>query len=162
MEPLLAALAAVLPAATSTSSVDTRRLALVVIRTVSRHSHTLVEQHLPLLAPAVFSCARDPLIPVKLAAEQAFLALFDAVDRDAEVFDEYIAKEGDKLAATAKRSMGDYFKRVALRLAAQARERNEAEGRNAGRVALATDEEEDEREVWSVGRVELADVWSDD
>jgi hypothetical protein len=50
--------------------------------------------------------------------------------------------------------MADYFKRVAMRLAGQARERNEAEG-GQGSLGLLGDEAEDEREVWSVGRVDL-------
>ncbi|GAM86603.1 hypothetical protein ANO11243_046170 [Dothideomycetidae sp. 11243] len=171
LQPLLEALTAILPATTSTSSVDTRRLSLVVLRTVARQSHKeLIEPHLALLAPAIFSCARDPLIPVKLAAEQAFLAIFDAVDQEATLFDAYLAEHGNSLPPTTKRSMGDYFKRVALRLAGQARERAEAEGRAGGDargttgqgLGLAGDEEEDEREVWSVGRVEIGDVWSDD
>lgn len=49
--------------------------------------------------------------------------------------------------------MQDYFMRVALRLGSQARERREAEG-GAGGLGLG-DEVEDEREVWSVGRVDL-------
>ena len=52
------------------------------------------------------------------------------------------------------------FKRVALRLANQARERKEAEG-GAGGLGLSSDEMEDEREIWSVGKVELDDVFGD-
>lgn len=62
--------------------------------------------------------------------------------------------DGKDLQPQSKRSMQDYFKRVALRLGAQARERKEAEG-GAGGLGLASDEVEDEREVWSVGRVDL-------
>src|ERR1700688_3286401 len=54
--------------------VDTRRLALVVVRTTCRHHMELVRRHLPLLAPPVFASVRDPVIPVKLAAEAAFMA----------------------------------------------------------------------------------------
>ncbi|KAF2158029.1 ARM repeat-containing protein [Myriangium duriaei CBS 260.36] len=160
IQPLLETLTAVLPAASSTASIDTRRLSLIVLRTAARHNRPdLIEPHLPLLAPSIFSCARDPLIPIKLAAEQAFLAIFDAVDQESVEFDNYMHKDGGELPANTKRSMQDYFKRVALRLAGQARERVEAGGKGVG---LAGDEEEDEREVWSVGRVELGDVWSEE
>lgn len=70
-------------------------------------------------------------------------------------------KEGDALPANTKRSMGDYFKRVALRLGTQARERREAEG-GAGGLGLSNDEEEDEREIWSVGKVDLGGGVFDD
>lgn len=63
---------------------------------------------------------------------------------------------GEKLPAQVKRSMGDYFKRVVVRLAGQARERRDAEGGQGG-LGLSSDEVEDEREVWSVGRVDLGE-----
>ncbi|PNS17584.1 hypothetical protein CAC42_8127 [Sphaceloma murrayae] len=165
VEPLLEALCSVMPP-TSGASVDTRRLALVIIRTIARHNHTeLIAPYLSLLGPAIFNVVRDPLIPVKLAAEQAFLAIFDVVDNETEDFEKYLEKEGKELPPNTKRSMGDYFKRVATRLGAQARERREAEGRSGkameGDSWLSADEQEDEREVWSVGRVEIGEVWRD-
>lgn len=102
---------------------------------------------------------RDPVIPVKLAAEAAFLALFSVVDEESAVFDKYMQGAGQELAAGPKRSMQDYFKRVAMRLGGQARERREAEG-GMGGLGLG-DEAEDEREVWSVGRVEVGNVGFD-
>lgn len=77
------------------------------------------------------------------------------------VFDKFMAGPGKNLSTGQQRSMGDYFKRVALRLAAQAKERKEAEG-GAGGLGLSSDEMEDERELWSVGMVELTDVFGDD
>jgi hypothetical protein len=141
--------------------VDTRRLSLVVLRTVARQSNDLIRPHIPLLTPSVFACVRDPVIPVKLSAEAAFLALFDVVDEEGAVFDKYMAGPGKSLTTGQQRSMGDYFKRVALRLAGQARERKEAEGGTGG-LGLSSDEAEDEREVWSVGTVELGDVFGSD
>ena len=139
--------------------VDTRRLALVVVRTICRHHMELVRPHLPLLATPVFACVRDPVIPVKLAAEAAFMALFNVVDDESKVFDKYIASQ--ELAANQKRSMQDYFKRVALRLANTARERKEAEGGQGG-LGLSNDEVDDEREIWSVGKVDLGEGAFDD
>lgn len=141
------------------NSVDTRRLALVVVRTTSRHHMELVRPHLPLLAPPVFASVRDPVIPVKLAAEAAFMALFDVVDEESKVFDKYISSQD--LAANQKRSMQDYFKRVALRLGNTARERKEAEGGQGG-LGLSNDEVDDEREIWSVGKVDLGEAAFDE
>ena len=96
------------------------------------------------------------IIPVKLAAEAAFLALFNVIDREAEVFERYMKDEegGAKLAPQMRRSVQDWFKRVGLRLGAQARERRDAEG-GEGSLGLMGDEADDEKEIWSVGRVEV-------
>ncbi|CAK7228443.1 translational activator of GCN4 [Sporothrix bragantina] len=139
---------------------DTRRLTLVLIRTLARVHPDMVRPHLPLLAPPVFASVRDLVIPVKLSAEAAFMALFDVIDEESKVFDKYLASPGAAdLPANTKRVMGDYFKRVTMRLAAQARERRDAEG-GAGGLGLFDDEVEDERELWSVGKVDVgADVF---
>lgn len=87
------------------------------------------------------------------------MALFNVVDDESKVFDKYIASQ--ELAANQKRSMQDYFKRVALRLGNTARERKEAEGGQGG-LGLSNDEVDDEREIWSVGKVDLAEGAFDD
>ncbi|KAJ6134355.1 eIF-2-alpha kinase activator GCN1 [Penicillium sp. IBT 18751x] len=135
---------------------DTRRLTLVVIRTVSRLHPELTRPHLAMLAPPIFASVRDLVIPVKLAAEAAFLSLFSVEDSESEVFDKYMAGPGASLPPGPKRSMSDYFKRVALRLATQARERKAAEGGEGG-LGLSQDEVDDEKEVWSIGKVDLTD-----
>ena len=155
-KPLMAALAAVVPPGGST---NTRRLALVVIRTLSRHSHsTLIQPVLSTLAPPIFASVRDTAIPVKLAAEAAFLAVFRVVEEEGALFEQYMASPtgGAWLAPQQKRSMQEYFKRVATRLSSQARERKEAEGGQGG-LGLSSDEVEDERELWSVGKVDLGE-----
>ena len=141
--------------------IDTRRLALVVVRTVFRHHPNAAKPFLSPLVSPVFGSVRDPVIPVKLAAEAAFLQLFNVVDEESALFDEYMAGPGKALPMGQQRPMSDYFKRVALRLGAQARERREAEGGSGG-LGLSSDEAEDEREVWSVGRVEVADAFSNE
>lgn len=141
--------------------IDSRRLALVVIRTVARHHGEQVREFLSFMVPPVFSSVRDPVIPVKLAAEAAFLELFGVVDEDSAIYDKYMAGPGKGLPMGQQRPMSDYFKRVALRLGAQARERREAEGGQGG-LGLSSDEQEDEREVWSVGKVDLSDVVTDE
>jgi hypothetical protein len=119
----------------------------------------LVRPHLPLLAPPVFASVRDMIIPIKLAAEAAFMALFNVVEDESKVFDKYIASQ--ELPANQKRSMQDYFKRVALRLGNTARERKEAEGGQGG-LGLSNDEVEDEREIWSIGKVDLGETAFDE
>ncbi|KAH7149729.1 armadillo-type protein [Dactylonectria estremocensis] len=133
---------------------DSRRLALVIIRTLSRNDMDMVRPHLPLLAQPVFASVRDPVIPVKLAAEAAFVELFSVVDEESRIFDKFMLGPGADLPANTKRSMGDYFKRVAVRLGNQARERREAEGGQGG-LGLSNDEVEDEREIWSVGKLDV-------
>lgn len=78
------------------------------------------------------------------------------MDEETAVFEKYINGPGASLPAGQKRSMQDYFKRVAVRLGGQARERREAEGGQGG-LGLSSDEVEDEREVWSVGRLDLGE-----
>ncbi|KAJ5228758.1 hypothetical protein N7489_009466 [Penicillium chrysogenum] len=141
--------------------VDTRRLSLVVIRTVSRLHPELARPHLALLAPPIFAGVRDLVIPVKLAAEAAFLSIFSVVESDSEVFDKYMAGPGASLPPGPKRSMSDYFKRIAVRLANQARERREAEGGEGG-LGLSNDEIDDEKELWSIGKVDLGEAFGDD
>lgn len=133
---------------------DSRRLALVVIRTMSRVDMDAVRPHVPLLAGPIFASVRDMVIPVKLAAEAAFVALFNVAEDESKVFDKYI--ESANLQPTAKRSMQDYFKRVTLRLGAQVRERRDAEGGQGG-LGLSNDEAEDEKEIWSVGKMEVGE-----
>jgi len=133
--------------------VDSRRLALVIVRTLARTNPDMVRPHLSLLAPPVFASVRDMVIPVKLAAEAAFVQLFAVADEEAKVFDKWLAAAGADLPANTKRSMQDYFKRVTLRLGAQVRERREAEGGEGG-LGLSNDEVEDEKEIMAVGKAD--------
>ncbi|UKZ59846.1 uncharacterized protein TrAtP1_001138 [Trichoderma atroviride] len=136
------------------NATDSRRLALVTIRTLSRKNADLVRPHVSLLAPPIFASVRDPVIPVKLSAEAAFVELFSVADEESRIFDKYMGGPGNDLPPNTKRSMSDYFKRVAMRLGVQARERREAEG-GQGSLGLSNDELEDEREIWSVGKVDF-------
>ena len=110
--------------------------------------------HVALLAPPIFAGVRDIVIPVKLSSEAAFVELFSVADEESKIFDKFMAGPGAELPPNVKRSMTDYFKRVAVRLGNQARERREAEGGQGG-LGLSNDELEDEREIWSVGKVDL-------
>lgn len=158
-KPIFETLAQVIPPGQPT---DLRRLALVLVRTLSRVHTEMVRPHLPILAPPVFASVRDVVIPVKLAAEAAFVALFSIADEESKVFDKYTAGPGADLPANTKRAMGDYFKRVALKLGVQVRERRDAEG-GAGGLGLSNDEADDEKEIWSVGKLDVgADVFDKD
>lgn len=99
---------------------------------------------------------RDLVIPVKLAAEAAFLSIFSVVESDSEIFDKYMAGPGASLPPGPKRSMAEYFKRIGMRLASQARERRTAEGGEGG-LGLSNDEVDDEKELWSIGKVDLGE-----
>lgn len=144
---------AILP---ESNSPDTRRLSLVVIRTVARFKYdALIRPYLSLLAPSVFTCLRDGIIPIRLAAEKAYLAVFNLVD-DVEMTGFNAWFSGASTITTIDggsiqpRSIGDYTKRVASRLASVERERLEAGG---DAEAMFSDRYEDENEVWAVGGV---------
>lgn len=144
------------------ASLDARRLSLVVVRTLARHKFKeCIEPFLDILGPSVFSCLRDTVIPIKLASEKAYLAIFRLVEEsDMATFSswfEKVSSGSDQLTnATGSpvqlRSIGDYTKRVGKRLANVERDRI-AEGGDA--EAMFSDQFEDEREIWAVGGVEL-------
>lgn len=141
------------------NSPDTRRLSLVVIRTVARFQYELiVKPNWDILAPSVFACIRDPIIPIKLAAEKAFLSVFNLVeDIEMTQFHEWFDSKTEINTITGTsivpRSIGDYTKRVASRLAGVERERIEAGG---DEETMFSDRFEDENEVWAVGGIEIA------
>ncbi|KAK6355078.1 translational activator of GCN4 [Orbilia brochopaga] len=141
--------------APNSNSTDCKRLSLVVLRTVGRLHYEMVKPHLALLAPVVFGNVRDSIIPVKLSAEQAFLSIFRTVDEGDAIFEKYITTvEGGQ-----KRLMQDWYKRVAMKLAAAERERNDAGGSSLG---LNSDEEDDYKEIMSVGKGDLEEWVSAD
>ncbi|KAK4931831.1 translational activator of GCN4 [Elasticomyces elasticus] len=154
-KPLFDALAQVIPPG---HPVDTRRLGLVVVRTMSREQNELVRPYLETLVPPIFACVRDIVIPVKLSAEAAFLAIFSVVEQESAVFDKFFSPSGpgSKLPPVQQRSMKEYFTRIAVRLSNQAKERREAEGGQGG-LNLSSDETEDLREVMSIGKVDLGE-----
>jgi hypothetical protein len=84
---------------------DSRRLALVVVRTLSRADKDMVRPHITILAQPIFASVRDPVIPVKLAAEAAFVELFNVADEENKVFEKFMAGPGSELPANTQRSM---------------------------------------------------------
>ncbi|KAG7664813.1 GCN1 [[Candida] subhashii] len=140
-------------------SPDTRRLSLVVLRTVARLKFDqVVKNNLDIIVPSIFSSIRDAIIPIKLAAEKAYLAVFQLVeDKDMKLFQEWFEGKESIVAITGQsivpRSIGDYTKRVAIRLAGVERERIEAGG---DAETMFSDRFEDETEVWAVGGTEVS------
>lgn len=140
------------------NSPDTRRLALVVVRTTARFKYDqIIKPHWDVLVPSVFTCLRDGIIPIRLAAEKAYLALFNLVaDQDLTDFNGWFENASKDSITTilggtiVPRSIGDYTKRVASRLASVERERLDAGG---DEEAMFSDRFEDEKEVWAVGGV---------
>lgn len=147
----------------ASNSNDTRRLSLVVIRTVARFNYELlIKPNWDSIIPSIFTCVRDSIIPVKLAAEKAYLAAFNLVDDvNSADFNSWFNEKSangatiDNLvgATIQLRSIGDYTKRVASRLANVERERIEAGG---DEETMFSDRFEDEQEVWAVGGVDIS------
>ncbi|KAG5419039.1 GCN1 [Candida metapsilosis] len=135
----------------NSASPDTRRLSLIVIRTAA-HKKAIPQEYLDFIVPSVFSSVRDPIIPIKLAAEKAYLEVFAIVDQELKVFDNWFNGRTEITTVTGTsivpRSIGDYTKRVAVRLAHVERERIEQGG---DEETLFSDRIEDEKEIWSVG-----------
>lgn len=140
------------------NSSDTRRLSLVVIRTLARYQYEkLIKPNWTFIVPSVFTCLRDAVIPIRLAAEKAYLAIFNLIeDTELKDFNQYFSDNTNITTviggAIQPRSIGDYTKRVANRLASVERERIEAGGDDE---TLFSDRIEDEQEVWAVGGVDL-------
>ncbi|CCD23307.1 Gcn1p NDAI_0B02720 [Naumovozyma dairenensis CBS 421] len=144
------------------NSADCRRVALVVIRTMARFKFDeCVKPYITVLGLSVFGSLRDPIIPVKLAAEKAYLALFKLVEEpDMKTFNEWfsLTSSGETSTTTIVgtsiqfRSIGDFTKRVGKRLATVERDRIAAGG---DAETMFSDRFEDEREIWAVGGVEL-------
>jgi len=69
-------------------STDSQRLCSVVIRTASRHDYELVRPHVKFLLAPVVSCARDSnVLPLRVAAEQAFISMFRMRSQGTELLD---------------------------------------------------------------------------
>lgn len=132
-------------------STDTRRFALIVIRVLSRVNRLRMIPHMNKLMVQLFSCVRDQVIPVKLTAEKAYIGLLDLVDNpDSTIFEQWFAAASNDgtISQQQQRSISDYTKRVAVKLAAAERDRIAAEGEDE---ALYSDRIEDENELWSIG-----------
>lgn len=140
-------------------SPDTRRLALVVLRTVGRINYALVQPYLYELVLLVFGCVRDTIIPVKLAAEKAYLTILKLVEElnDEEdglnagsTFESWLKRAKANLNAQQLRSVQDYTRRVGIRLAKAEKDRINAGG---DAETVYSDRIEDELEIWNIGGV---------
>ena len=147
----------------ASNSPDTRRLALVVMRTICRYQYDItIKANLDLVIPSVFACVRDPILPVKLAGEKAILAALRLVeDETNSILDEWVKSlNGAQTVNTPSgatlqtRSITEYVKRVGSRLAGVERERISAGG---DKETMFSDQYEDETEIWAVGSVDLSE-----
>lgn len=145
------------------NSTDTRRLSLVVVRTICRYQYDLtIRSNLNILIPSVFSCVRDPILPVKLAGEKAILAILKLVDDESNtIFNSWVESlNGNQTIKSSSgtelqlRSITEYVKRVGSRLANVERERISAGG---DKEAMFSDQFEDESEIWAIGGVDLSE-----
>lgn len=143
---------------------DSKRLALIIIRTLGRNEYDLIiKPNIEVLVPQIFTSVRSSIIPIKLAAEKAFLQLFDLVNDTEQVhYNEWLKSvEGkDKLENMAGetillKSVTEYNKRVATRLAKSERERIESGG---DKETIYSDEIEDESEIWAIGGIEIKNI----
>lgn len=147
----------------NSNSPDTRRLSLVVVRTICRYQYDItVKPYLNFLIPSVFACVRDPILPVKLAAEKAILAILRLVeDTSNSAMSSWVdSLNGSQTVTTPSgavlqlRSITEYVKRVGARLANVERERLSAGG---DKEAMFSDQFEDESEIWAIGGVDLSE-----
>ncbi|ODV58740.1 Gcn1p [Ascoidea rubescens DSM 1968] len=140
------------------NSLEARRLSLVVLRTLSRFEYNeIIKENITKISLAIFMCVRDSIIPIKLAAEKAYIECFNLVhDEDSKFFQEWFEKlrsENQDSVSTIigskilLRSIGDYTKRVATRLAKAEREKIAAGG---DEEVMFSDKFEDENEIWAV------------
>ncbi|SSD58452.1 related to Translational activator GCN1 [Saccharomycodes ludwigii] len=145
----------------ASNSPDSRRLSLVIVRTLARCKYEeAIHPNLGTLVPNVFSCVRDSIIPIKLAAEKAYLSIFRLIEEpDNNTFNKWMeAVSGESSITNAAdatiqlRSISEYTKRVGSRLARVERDRIEAGG---DAEAMFSDRFEDENEIWAVGGVDM-------
>ena len=147
----------------TSNSPDTRRFSLVVARTLCRYQYdNVILPNLNVIIPSVFSCVRDPVLPVKLAGEKAFLAVLRLVeDESNSIMTKWVESlNGEQtvnnaVGATLQlRSITEYVKRVGLRLGNVERERISAGG---DKETMFSDQYEDEMEIWAIGSVDLSE-----
>lgn len=147
---------------------EARRLSFVVIRTVARHKYSLFcqEKSLDVLVPAIFGCVRESTIPVKLAAEKAFIQVLKLTDDllltagkegvapSIPTFDKWYkhAVDDNVLSGAIPRSLSEFTKRVGQKLALAEVDRIQAGGDYS---AVYSDRIEDEMDVWAIGSPDL-------
>ncbi len=132
-----------------TKPADSRRFALLLTKVLARRDLDKVKPHFDILVQPIFGSVRDMVIPIKLAAEAAWMEIFDAVNNNDEAFNKWVGEQKD-LDPTKGRSMKDYFKRVTLKLAKQKKEQIEEGG-----WMQEEETKEDLKEIMKVGRVEM-------
>lgn len=139
----------------SETSSESKRYSIIILRTCGRLKYQYIQPDLDTIVPSVFNHVRSMIIPIKLSAEKCFMSVLKLSETE-KIFDEWIATKGDNIEVEelnlkfVKRSISDYTKRVALRLAKIENERIEQGG---DEETLFSDRIEDEQEIWSIGGI---------
>ncbi|KAF9273978.1 translational activator of GCN4 [Mortierella antarctica] len=94
------------------TNIESKRLILVCLRTVSRQAPWLVEPHLGTLVPLMMSSVRERVIPVKLATERALLFALQ-LQKDDGAYQTYLGT----INTVASKSLIDYNRRILSKLA---------------------------------------------
>ncbi|KAJ3309186.1 translational activator of GCN4, partial [Boothiomyces sp. JEL0838] len=95
----------------STESTDARRNAIVALKNFAKTDFDAVKPLLDKLVPAFMVSIRDRVIPIKLAAERALVYILQ-IKAGTQVLDTYLTK----LDAPSARSIGDYARRVLMKI----------------------------------------------
>jgi hypothetical protein len=101
---------------------DVRRAALSVIKRIAKRHHAVIAGHMDRVVSTVLGCVRDRNIPVKLTSERALLYTLQ-LQHDDTGFEAYNATGN---AANVK-ALGDFYRRVLSKLAANVREGQQSE-----------------------------------
>ncbi|KAG0238098.1 translational activator of GCN4 [Actinomortierella wolfii] len=126
-------------------AIESKRLLLVCLRAFARKRPDLIEPKLKEVVPAMMTCVRERVIPIKLAAERALLFSLQLQYNDA-VYQQYLGT----IDTAASKQLVDYHRRILSKLATN--ERTRLENLHGGHDAEA---EEEDAEVYAVGGLEV-------
>ncbi|KAJ3208838.1 translational activator of GCN4 [Dinochytrium kinnereticum] len=97
--------------------VDARRIAVKVIKKVAKHHHKLIAPLMSSIVPTLMLCVRDRVIPIKLSAERALIYTFQLISLSEGETSPVLQKYLSSLDGPTSRSIGDYARRVLVKLA---------------------------------------------
>ncbi|CAG8528815.1 4749_t:CDS:10 [Funneliformis caledonium] len=119
---------------------ETKRLSLSVFRTVGKKYPQILEPHLSIIIPPMMACARDRVVPVKLAAELALVYVLQLLESEA-ILQQYLSTVDE----TTAKSITDFHKRVLTKIVIQEQQKIP--------VGITGDMDEEEQEIWAVGNI---------
>lgn len=104
------------------NSSDTQRLSLIVLQAIAKRKHEIIKPHIDAMGGVIFGCVRSMVLPVKLAAEAAFVHVFQMTTQGDALLQPFLERQDPAKA----RSIGEYAKRVASKVATAENERHAA------------------------------------